>query len=670
MNPLDADGAGDSAANIYCLVCNEDITELGIAARNAHTEECLARDSITSELHVAPEEASASKSAIDTATLNRLADCPVCGAEWSRFANSRLKHVGGCALQHNLARADLVALIGLFRESLSGSSSISASITPSNNKDNGKVTTTSCGILSAQNRQSLSPLTNTSKPDKKPRVKKSPKASISKRIDRWFGKQPSPEIEIVDSASSACDSKPSNSQHSLLFEIESDEDFQGTKIRMPLRQTCISVTRRAGKRKQEFLDELDDDLNEAKALSLSLKRASSTDEIFEDRSRSSGNSRHAKRRGAGGVKEENLLAKSDILASEEAQQYIRQRAVALACMDEETMSNNSFEFRESPVSTGLCSSAAESPGLKLWQLGSLSKPAGNECCPIFEKYKMRHNDHTETDDCLGNAMDYMINALAFECTDANLTDIAQIETKNKGLLLRGAYVRMLQALHLSFDRQIKALRCASWADDARQIANSAKCSEGDSISYFHHEANAKNKAIAPSLLHSPPSFISRDQSELESNHYLRDIVSAQAHQQPNQQQDKHASLDKQPNYTKMSIDELKRIAAGYGLRANTPKRLLVHQLGTIWERTHGSSSTKSSSAADKEEVAQHEATKLYPRFREYIRSQRNLLESIICYQVLDFNATYQDINRHVHCHRWMLRKFFDLEGISYSSYQE
>ncbi|KAJ1794073.1 hypothetical protein LPJ59_004612, partial [Coemansia sp. RSA 2399] len=114
------------------------------------------------------------------------------------------------------------------------------------------------------------------------------------------------------------------------FEIESDEEFQSTKMRVPLCQTRISLTQRQSIRKREFLDELDDDLNEAKALSLSLVRTSEYGLDSADIPKNGG----AKRRGVAGAKAEGALAVSEILASEEAQSYIRQRAAALAHMDE------------------------------------------------------------------------------------------------------------------------------------------------------------------------------------------------------------------------------------------------------------------------------------------------------------------------------------------------
>ncbi|KAJ2347417.1 hypothetical protein GGF43_004762, partial [Coemansia sp. RSA 2618] len=34
-------GGGNTSASVLCTLCNTDLTPLGVAARNAHVEECL-----------------------------------------------------------------------------------------------------------------------------------------------------------------------------------------------------------------------------------------------------------------------------------------------------------------------------------------------------------------------------------------------------------------------------------------------------------------------------------------------------------------------------------------------------------------------------------------------------------------------------------------------------
>ncbi|KAJ2588557.1 hypothetical protein H4R99_007760, partial [Coemansia sp. RSA 1722] len=101
-------------------------------------------------------------------------------------------------------------------------------------------------------------------------------------------------------------------------------------MRVSLQQTRIAIGNR-GKKQQSVLDELDDDLNEAKALSLSLKRRS--DQLP---------SKPAQRRRDTGPKYVDLLASSDVLSSQDAQSFIRHRALELERIDKELYERDSY----------------------------------------------------------------------------------------------------------------------------------------------------------------------------------------------------------------------------------------------------------------------------------------------------------------------------------------
>ncbi|KAJ2909249.1 hypothetical protein GGI21_002071 [Coemansia aciculifera] len=127
-----------------------------------------------------------------------------------------------------------------------------------------------------------------------------------------------------------------------------------------------------------------------------------------------------------------------------------------------------------------------------------------------------------------------------------------------------------------------------------------------------------------------------------------------------------------PDYAKLAHAELQNLAEKYGLRTNTPKRLLIHQLQTIWEQTHGKRITPSSDPPVPERAEKDEEglQLLFDQLRRHIRGNTCLFEQILCYRVLDFDAVYQDISVAVKCQKSVLRKFFDFEGIVYSSYHE
>ncbi|KAJ1885620.1 hypothetical protein LPJ66_010025 [Kickxella alabastrina] len=134
------------------------------------------------------------------------------------------------------------------------------------------------------------------------------------------------------------------------------------------------------------------------------------------------------------------------------------------------------------------------------------------------------------------------------------------------------------------------------------------------------------------------------------------------------------SAPKMPNYAKMPLLDLKKIASEFGLRVNTSRRLIEHQLKAIWEQTCGGGSSNSSAIEIEQQQQatpnQQVGETLVRQLREHIRGQPGLFEQILCYQVLQFDSVYQDILRSVPCQKWMLRKFFDSEGIVYTSFEK
>ncbi|KAJ2382417.1 hypothetical protein H4S02_005756, partial [Coemansia sp. RSA 2611] len=136
------------------------------------------------------------------------------------------------------------------------------------------------------------------------------------------------------------------------------------------------------KKRQEYLDDLDDDLNVAKALSLSLKRG--PDPAKRGKGAATGKRRE------NSVARADALAKSDILASSEAQSLIRQRAVALERMDEVRQAAVLFHLGKDK--TGVVATEpqhSDHSSMRLWDLGALPNASEREYCEIFESYKVR-----------------------------------------------------------------------------------------------------------------------------------------------------------------------------------------------------------------------------------------------------------------------------------------
>ncbi|KAJ2645767.1 hypothetical protein IWW40_005871 [Coemansia sp. RSA 1250] len=577
-----------TTSTIRCTLCNADLTLLDALARNSHVEQCLDTSVLVQE--PTADYATATDIIDVSGTLDRLVDCPVCGKAWKDIGSLRSAHASACATHHGLSSKDFASLLEMFRDSLNGSSAHSAG--------SGSVSRTSTSSSSSAfiKRQAGKA------PARKPLKKTSKKLNSSiKPIDSWFAKQTSGKLSAdnsdidtqstTSSASSLSRLQTCQKSDMLVYEISEDEDFKSTKVRLPLKQSVIS-TRRVGKKRQEVLDEFDDDLNEGKALSLSLLRNSD----IEPHKKTT-----AKRRNGRGAE---CLDRSDILPCKEAQDYIRQRASALEQMD-------SSAIQSSFPSSDDCKLQPEP---SLWNIGSLNSISRELYCPIFENYKIRHDDHHTESDCIDDIISHMLQSLAFE------------REKGDGEPMRRAYLLLLEATHKAYARAISAQKCADWVETRggpNEQSEIVLLSSSETSSLPADPAN-----IGTSREHNLP-------------------------REPKQPQ----PLPSMPNYSQMPLDDLKKAAENYGLRINTPRRLLIHQLTSIWQQTH-----KTDLVADSE-IGTSSTSELYIQLCQYIRSNRDLYERILCYQVLDLDSAYSQISAHVPCTKYALRKFFDSEGI-------
>ncbi|KAJ1642378.1 hypothetical protein LPJ64_005777 [Coemansia asiatica] len=180
------------------------------------------------------------------------------------------------------------------------------------------------------------------------------------------------------------------------------------------------------------------------------------------------------------------------------------------------------------------------------------------------------------------------------------------------------------------------------------------------------------KALSLSLKRDSRSAVAEIEEDDNRNRVTTtSIVLSSASSRSSAEPDTYTRVaEKCPNYSKMALDDLKRIASDFGLRTNTPRRLIEHQLKTIWEQTHKISKPKDSTCQDSDKVPSQKVSEtLAIQLRDYIRSQPTLYEPILCYRVLDFESTYARICAAIpSCKKTMLRQFFDSEGIVYTSF--
>ncbi|ORX69921.1 hypothetical protein DL89DRAFT_257220 [Linderina pennispora] len=254
--------------------------------------------------------------------------------------------------------------------------------------------------------------------------------------------------------------------------------------------------------------------------------------------------------------------------------------------------------------------------------------------------------------------------------------------------LQAAYMQILRLAREGFQRQKSALQCARWVESSQRdmseraivlSSQSARSSEAGGQSASSQSGLAatcgaglrqpSGSIASSSSLDSLDNLIPRQPTETihptETGPPVEATVAAiQQQDQPSQTNASRSRPAQCPNYAQMNLEDLKEMAEMYGLRTNTSKRLLVHQLTQIWERMHKDHSNSSGEGTSR---VQNKVESLHSRLRAFIRSSTGIFEDVLCYKVLDFERVYQAVNASVQCDRWMLRKFFDSEGIVYTS---
>ncbi|KAJ2491673.1 hypothetical protein IWW37_002123 [Coemansia sp. RSA 2050] len=250
-------------------------------------------------------------------------------------------------------------------------------------------------------------------------------------------------------------------------------------------------------------------------------------------------------------------------------------------------------------------------------------------------------------------------------------------------MLRKGYMCLLRAVHGSFARQAATLRCAEWVESS-ETPVPGECEDvapqdmsSDSIIILSSESDldaepltaeplTAEQLIAGPLIARPPAAEPLHMAEKSA--WLPVLNTSAAAKK----REATSAVVKAPNYAKLAHAELQSLAEKYGLRTNTPRRLLIHQLQTIWEQTHDKrpSTDAASTSADKASERIEDVQLLFSRIRQHIRDNSDLFEQILCYRVLNFDAVYKDVSAAVKCQKSVLRKFFDLEGIVYSSYHD
>ncbi|KAJ2726575.1 5'-flap endonuclease [Coemansia sp. Benny D115] len=674
---------GSDGFKILCPLCEKDLTLLSTALRNAHTERCL--DSTPPEAPAQPPPASTSSDKMSRcmARLDRLEDCPICGTSWYSVDLARAAHARACAKRYSVSDSDFIGLVDMFCESLdSMSEASSANKVGQSSRAPSKLESEESRRKSSTFLKAFSPQykTFTSKDGVKSAKAKgkcvsgktgsalAKKTSLSSWINGHTAAdsgESADECDFVSQSSTSARSL-SRASSSIMFEIPEDENFQSTKVRVNLKQSRIAVSKK-DRRREEFLDEIDDDLNEAKALSLSLKRGpdSSADEYQQA---------GVKRRSRS-AKSTEELTRSDILASKEAQNYIRQRAVALEKMDAGRFGPTHSSGQE--IHTGACStdedSNAQSPdSRRLWSLGSRAKCASDsdcyEYCPIFDNYNSRHSQHAAIADCVEEMIDHLLRSVTAERMCCPEDDGARKEDVEEAAL-RSGYMQLLSVARKCFAKQKGLLRCKNWVD--ANTADCALCADaaGDSDSIVVLSSSGESLDCELPAVSRPLLSVCNKQTTSLPTASLPPPLPKNVQAIP--QTEARSSSSVMPNYKRLPLDTLKQMAADYGLRTNTPRRLLEHQLETIWRRTHSLEDGAQLADVDADSGKQLAAEASLRRSLDgFIRSQPELYEQILCYRVLDFETVYQTVSRHVPCHKWMLRRFFDSQGIVYSSYHE
>ncbi|KAJ2156364.1 hypothetical protein GGF46_005238 [Coemansia sp. RSA 552] len=258
---------------------------------------------------------------------------------------------------------------------------------------------------------------------------------------------------------------------------------------------------------------------------------------------------------------------------------------------------------------------------------------------------MRHECGHDGDECVADVASHMLQSLVRGPSGMG----ADGEES-----LRAGYVRLLRAAQVAFRRQLSTLRCAEWVDASDNLGT-----KGDSATECGIVVLSSSETQDTTSTSSEPtgSLGEAGPSPLPPIGRLP-LDSTRDAPMPSGNVAESEPAEKMPAYLKMPIDELKSIAESYGLRVSTPRRLLAHQLETIWKQMHKG---EGSGAAAQERDA--DPGPLYAQLRRFIRSQPELYDRVLCYQVLEFDPLHRQISAQVPCRKQELRRFLDLEGI-------
>ncbi|KAJ2788718.1 hypothetical protein GGI18_002797 [Coemansia linderi] len=236
------------------------------------------------------------------------------------------------------------------------------------------------------------------------------------------------------------------------------------------------------------------------------------------------------------------------------------------------------------------------------------------------------------------------------------------------VMLRQGYMRLLRAVHGSFARQAAALRCAEW------VGSSETPVPGECVDAAAQDTSSDNVIVLSSESDRDTDQLTVEPLAAEPQCAVERLAWLPVPNTPGvtKKQKVTVAVDKAPSYAKLAHVELQSLAEKYGLRTNTPRRLLIHQLQTIWEQTNGKrpGDVVDSTPVDRAPERIEDVQLLFGRIRQHIRHNNDLFEQILCYRVLNFDAVYRDVSAAVKCQKSVLRKFFDLEGIVYSSYHD
>ncbi|KAJ2026213.1 hypothetical protein IWW57_003115 [Coemansia sp. S610] len=208
-------------------------------------------------------------------------------------------------------------------------------------------------------------------------------------------------------------------------------------------------------------------------------------------------------------------------------------------------------------------------------------------------------------------------------------------------MLRQGYMRLLRAVHGSFARQAAALRCAEW------VGSSETPVPGECVDAAAQDTSSDNVIVLSSESDRDTDQLTVEPLAAEPQCAVERLTWLPVPNTPGvtKKQKVTVAVGKAPNYAKLAHVEL---------------RSLAEKPGDVVDST----------PVDRAPERIEDVQLLFGRIRQHIRHNNDLFEQILCYRVLNFDAVYRDVSAAVKCQKSVLRKFFDLEGIVYSSYHD